>query len=104
MSAPSASAAAADAPSAHPDLPPSASPHLGTLLSRLRPFQRTAFEFAVHGTAAPSPDGGGGKKRVGANRAEAYAQRSRGKNSAGANAVAGAGTGRILLGDEMGLG
>ncbi|KAL7430224.1 hypothetical protein ACHAXH_001502 [Discostella pseudostelligera] len=58
----------------------SPSPHLDSLLSKLRPFQRSAFEFAVHG-----------EKRNSGSRCQRQA-------------VAGAGTGRILLGDEMGLG
>ena len=73
------------------------SPHLNTLLSKLRPFQRTAFEFAVHGTL-PS-DG----KDVG-NRAAVHAKRGDGDGKKDSTQVAGAGTGRILLGDEMGLG
>ncbi len=56
------------------------SPHLDSLLSKLRPFQRSAFEFAVHGEKRNSDD------------SRCHRQ------------VAGAGTGRILLGDEMGLG
>jgi hypothetical protein len=55
-------------------------PHLDSLLSKLRPFQRSAFEFAVHG-----------EKRNSGSRCQRQA-------------LAGAGTGRILLGDEMGLG
>jgi hypothetical protein len=61
--------------------------HLDTLLSKLRPFQRSAFDFAVQ---PPSLDecasGTSSDMRV------------------IPTAVAGAGTGRILLGDEMGLG
>ena len=84
------------------------SPHLDTLLSKLRPFQRSAFEFAVYGTDLSD---GNGKK--GAD----YAKRKNGAcDIAGApyynsqqqqqqqQQVAGAGTGRLLLGDEMGLG
>ena len=66
------------------------SPHLDTLLSKLRPFQRSAFEFAVYGTEENK---------------SAHSKQKR--NYVGAptqKQVAGAGTGRILLGDEMGLG
>eukprot|EP00986_Skeletonema_menzelii_P008167 scaffold3356_cov154-Skeletonema_menzelii.AAC.17 len=52
--------------------------NLNTLLKKLRPFQRKAFDFAVN----PNPSG------------------QQTKN----NYVAGAGTGRILCADEMGLG
>ena len=81
------------------------SPHLDTLLSKLRPFQRSAFEFAVYGTDLSD---GNGKKGT------AYAKQKNGAcEEAGApyynsqqqqQQVAGAGTGRLLLGDEMGLG
>ena len=62
---------------------PSSCTHLDTLLSKLRPFQRSAFVFATT-VQPPSLDKCGGKVI--------------------STAVAGAGTGRILLGDEMGLG
>ena len=52
--------------------------HHESLLNKLRPFQREAYEFAVNGL---SPDGKDEQKRC-----------------------AGAGSGRILLADEMGLG
>ena len=66
------------------------SPHLDMLLAKLRPFQRSAFEFAVYGTED--------------NKA-AHSKQKRNCNNYGApKQVAGAGTGRILLGDEMGLG
>ena len=68
------------------------SPHLDTLLSKLRPFQRSAFEFAVYGTEDKA----------------AHSKQKRNYSYVGAPSqikqVAGAGTGRILLGDEMGLG
>ena len=68
------------------------SPHLDTLLSKLRPFQRSAFEFAVYGTTEDK---------------SAHSKQKRNYSYVGAptqKQVAGAGTGRILLGDEMGLG
>ena len=68
--------------------------HLNTLLNKLRPFQRKAFDFAVHGIL-PDEDGAQ-KKRIPINSASVAGQHH--KN------VAGAGTGRILLADEMGLG
>lgn len=87
------------------------SPHINSLLSKLRPFQRDAFYFAVHGIQPSDTknDGAGSNKKV------AYAKRksnamynNRGKqgssNQNGSDqqiAGAGAGTGRILLGDEM---
>ena len=64
------------------------SPYLDTLLSKLRPFQRSAFEFAVYGTT--EEDNLKSKKNY--------------NNYGAPKQVAGAGTGRILLGDEMGLG
>ena len=67
------------------------SPHLDTLLAKLRPFQRSAFEFAVYGTEDKA----------------AHSKQRRNYGYVGAPSqkqVAGAGTGRILLGDEMGLG
>ena len=64
------------------------SPHLDTLLSKLRPFQRSAFEFAVYGTEDKA----------------AHSKQKRNYNHGAPKQVAGAGTGRILLGDEMGLG
>ena len=72
------------------------SPYLDTLLSKLRPFQRSAFEFAVYGTTEED------------NKTAAHSKSK--SKSYGApiptqkQAIAGAGTGRILLGDEMGLG
>lgn len=62
--------------------------HLNTLLSKLRPFQRKAFDFAVNGVI---PDEDGKRQKTP-------------RHSGHQNHVAGAGTGRILLGDEMGLG
>ena len=81
---------------------PHQSPNLSALLSKLRPFQRTAFEFAVQGTLT-SDDNGGTKCEKSSNKAAAYAKRGDEKQR-GSKQVAGAGTGRILLGDEMGLG
>lgn len=66
--------------------------HLDTLLLKLRPFQRSAYEFAVHGTH----DGGAEDDMSDGGKKAATAVKSGG--------AAGAGTGRILLGDEMGLG
>jgi len=65
-------------------------PHLNTLLNKLRPFQRKAFDFAVNGVI---PD-------------EENKQEKRPPNPSGHQPthVAGAGTGRLLVGDEMGLG
>ena len=99
----------------------SRSPHLDSLLSKLRPFQRSAFEFAVYdeedGSASRLP-----RKRDDddddADDDDDYARlrgkrRNEKKNISGCRGdsgsvihkqVAGAGTGRILLGDEMGLG
>lgn len=75
-----------------------ASPHLDTLLSKLRPFQRSAFEFAVYGTI-PSDD------KQSSNKKAAYHERGKKYGAPPQqNVIAGAGTGRILLGDEMGLG
>jgi SWI/SNF-related matrix-associated actin-dependent regulator 1 of chromatin subfamily A len=72
--------------------------HLKTLLNKLRPFQRKAFDFAVHGIL-PDDNGedGAQKKRPSINSASVSGQHHK-------NNVAGAGTGRILLADEMGLG
>ncbi|KAL7512709.1 hypothetical protein ACHAXN_009750 [Cyclotella atomus] len=67
-------------------------PELESLLSKLRPFQRAAFDFAVHGVAIT---GGNGDKRR-------YKQPSHLMENNGS--IAGSGTGRLLLGDEMGLG
>lgn len=67
-------------------------PELESLLSKLRPFQRAAFDFAVHGVAIT---GGDGDRRR-------YKQPSHLMENNGS--IAGSGTGRLLLGDEMGLG
>ena len=75
-----------------------ASPHLDTLLSKLRPFQRSAFEFAVHGTIPSDEKQSSNKKAAYHERGKYYGAPQQQNN------VAGAGTGRILLGDEMGLG
>lgn len=78
----------------------SQSPHLGSLLAKLRPFQRSAFEFAVSGAADPS-----GKPS--AKRNKNYAEASSDgwvTKSKSPRQIAGAGTGRLLIGDEMGLG
>jgi len=70
------------------------SPHLDTLLSKLRPFQRSAFEFAVYGNTEEDKSAAHSKsKRNYYEGAPSHIKQ-----------VAGAGTGRILLGDEMGLG
>lgn len=71
----------------------SPSPHLDSLLLKLRPFQRAAFEFAVHGDDT--------KQSEHENNSKANDQYHRQEVVV---PVAGAGTGRILLGDEMGLG
>jgi hypothetical protein len=65
-------------------------PELESLLSKLRPFQRAAFDFAVHGI----PVGGNGDS----------GSRQIKRQDDGHIGVAGSGTGRLLLGDEMGLG
>src|SRR6056300_1422603 len=71
--------------------------HLKTLFNKLRPFQRKAFDFAVHGIL-PDDNGedGAHKKRPPIASASVAGQHL--------TNVAGAGTGRILLADEMGLG
>ncbi|KAL3804483.1 hypothetical protein HJC23_002522 [Cyclotella cryptica] len=73
------------------------SSHLESLLSQLRPFQRAAFEFAVHGV---SPDNSSAKRH---NKSTRFCNSSQ-QDLMSSESVAGAGTGRILLGDEMGLG
>jgi hypothetical protein len=65
-------------------------PELESLLSKLRPFQRAAFDFAVHGIPI---DGNGDIGR-----------RQFKQQHDGHIGIAGSGTGRLLLGDEMGLG
>lgn len=82
-------------------------PELTLLLSKLRPFQRAAFDFAVNGILSndynsvswKGMDGtvGGREKCEKAN----YSEITKSENN---GTIAGAGTGRILLGDEMGLG
>ena len=77
------------------------SPYLDSLLSKLRPFQRAAVEFAVHGILPADnckKNVANRHKQHAASKAAYYAKRK------GEKVVAGAGTGRILLGDEMGLG
>lgn len=88
------------------------SPQLDSLLSKLRPFQRAAFDFAVCGipledetcrakqkckNRAVGSNNDNGTKRYHQSNANEADQPNR-------QPVAGAGTGRILLGDEMGLG
>lgn len=72
------------------------SEHLHTLLKKLRPFQRKAFDFAVHGILPDNDQDGAQKKRPPIASASIAGQHHIN--------VAGAGTGRILLADEMGLG
>ena len=64
-------------------------------MNKLRPFQRKAFEFAVHGILPDDNDEDGAQKK----RQPIDIAGQHHKNN-----VAGAGTGRILLADEMGLG
>lgn len=66
--------------------------HLNTLLKKLRPFQRKAFDFAVNGIHNSDDDH---------NKQQNPQTKPSGHRSA---SVAGAGTGRILCADEMGLG
>ena len=76
------------------------SPHLESLLAKLRPFQRSAFEFAVSGVADS-------RGKPSAKRNRNYAGDSSDgwvTKSKAPRQVAGAGTGRLLIGDEMGLG
>ena len=80
-------------------------PQLDSLLSKLRPFQRAAFDFAVRDI--PLDDGRADDKRT--YRTKIGAERYNTNNHhdgepSHRESVAGAGTGRILLGDEMGLG
>jgi len=82
---------------------PQQSSSLSALLSKLRPFQRTAFEFAVHGTL-PSETDHDDKNSTNRSTKSPHAKRWDGKQKGGTKKVAGAGTGRLLLGDEMGLG
>ncbi len=85
--------------------------HLESLLSKLRPFQRKAYDFAVHGIlpADDIVDNGvaeRGKDSLNHDKSHEISIYS-GQQAAGSierKQVAGAGTGRILLGDEMGLG
>lgn len=77
-------------------------PELESLLSKLRPFQRAAFDFAVHGTSiedgsqtSGSNKRHGGKKLLPSHKKSIDAELERGVP------LAGAGTGRILLGDEV---
>lgn len=84
---------------------PQHSSHLDSLLSKLRPFQREAFDFAVHGICESTKAASSKRNKRGA-----AAKRPNNNNNndtaecAADGPVAGAGTGRILLGDEMGLG
>ncbi|KAL7452364.1 hypothetical protein ACHAWC_004087, partial [Mediolabrus comicus] len=80
------------------DLQHENSEHLRTLLNKLRPFQKKAFDFAVHGIL-PDDNGedGAQRKRPPIDSTSVSGQHHK-------NNVAGAGTGRILLADEMGLG
>lgn len=66
--------------------------HLNTLLKKLRPFQRKAFDFAVNGIHISNDVH---------NKQQNPHNNPSGHRSA---SVAGAGTGRILCADEMGLG
>ena len=92
----------------HKLVPPNQqSPHLDSLLSKLRPFQRTAFEFAVHGVLPLDGDDKKGKCDAHLKKNARLKNAAESRVISGSNDeldVAGAGTGRILLGDEMGLG
>lgn len=84
-----------------------ASPHLNSLLSKLRPFQRKAVDFAVNGILLSDDDNcsNNGYAKSAFSAAKRYTNKSdAGPTSPAEGSVAGAGTGRILLGDEMGLG
>ena len=84
------------------------SPQLESLLSKLRPFQREAFDFAVHGISCTNKSA---RKKAAAKLGKInhrqYGKSYQVSQSEEENdhaSMAGAGTGRILLGDEMGLG
>ena len=79
----------------------SQSPHLDSLLEKLRPFQRSAFDLAVSGAADPSS--GKSDSRRNSNYAEDSSDGWVTKSKA-PRQIAGVGTGRLLIEDEMGLG
>jgi hypothetical protein len=88
-------------------VPSSSRRHLDSLLSKLRPFQRSAYEFAVGGVL-PNVDGGGGDGG-GSTKCSRSKENLAVNNDGGGGVerlrsggrVAGAGTGRILVGDEV---
>ncbi|KAL7483619.1 hypothetical protein ACHAW6_009263 [Cyclotella cf. meneghiniana] len=80
------------------------SSHLESLLSQLRPFQRAAFEFAVHGVPPESSTRSGNNNSAKRHNDTTRFHHASRQDSINVESVAGAGTGRILLGDEMGLG
>lgn len=78
---------------------------LESLLSKLRPFQRKAYDFAVHGIRlADDADGGEGSVENEKSHKNSVCNGRQTVGSSDGKQFAGAGTGRILLGDEMGLG
>jgi len=81
--------------------------HLDSLLSKLRPFQRSAYEFAVRGQEGDGGGGGGGgggeyRRSKEGTTADVASGGGEQRCGGGYEQVAGAGTGRILLGDEVG--
>ncbi len=87
-------------------VPSSSRRHLDTLLSKLRPFQRSAYEFAVSGIPPKIDDDGDGgftkRGRSKENLADVNNDGAEGvERLCSGGRVAGAGTGRILLGDEV---
>jgi len=86
-----------------------ADPILAHVLSQLRPFQREAFDFCVHGKVAPpraqqQPSSSTTKAGVpsGVERTpSAAASGNTSTHDTDSLALAGAGTGRILLADEV---
>mmetsp|Transcript_10438 Transcript_10438/g.21657 ORF Transcript_10438/g.21657 Transcript_10438/m.21657 type:complete len:1175 (+) Transcript_10438:84-3608(+) len=78
---------------------------LESLLSKLRPFQRKAYDFAVHGfLLADHAEGGEGSEENEQSHENSVCNGRQAVGSSDGKQFAGAGTGRILLGDEMGLG
>ena len=84
-------------------------PELELLLSKLRPFQRAAFDFAVHGVSIEEKDGNKKYSSRGDDRRYTKPSCNRSLQKEGSIvreleksvSIAGAGTGRILLGDEV---
>ena len=75
------------------------SPHLESLLAKLRPFQRWAFEFAVSGADPSGKPSAKRNKNYAGDSSDGWVTKSKAPRQ-----IAGAGTGRLLIGDEMGLG